>query len=71
MSLGKINAKKTPAHVVTQIITQAPIKPKKNNIKVQFRIDEDLWKAYQEQCATAGISASEGIRDYIISTINN
>ena len=70
MSLGNFNSNKQSAHVVTQIITQQPIRQKKATIKVQFRIDEDLWKAYQEQCAAVGKTASEDLRQHIISSIN-
>ena len=36
-----------------------------------FRIDESLWKAFQEACTKKGKSASEVLRDFIKRTVES
>ena len=68
MALGNFRARANSTQRTTRaLITSSviPVEATKKTLKVDLRINEDLWRTFVENCQRKGVSASSELRRFI------
>lgn len=68
MALGNFRARANSAQGTTRaLITSSviPVESTKKSLKVDLRVNEDLWRTFVENCQRKGVSASSELRRFM------
>lgn len=68
MALGNFRARANSAQRTTRaLITSSviPVESTKKTMKVDLRVNEDLWRTFVEDCQRKGVSASSELRRFM------
>lgn len=68
MALGNFKARASSTQGTTRaLITSSviPVESTKKTMKVDLRVNEDLWRTFVEDCQRKGVSASSELRRFM------
>ena len=68
MALGNFRARANSTQRTTRaLITSSviPVESTKKTMKVDLRVNEDLWRTFGEDCQRKGVSASSELRRFM------
>ena len=68
MALGNFRARANSTQRTTRaLITSSviPVESTKKTLKVDLRVNEDLWRTFVEDCQRKGVSASSELRRFM------
>ena len=68
MALGNFRARANSTQRTTRaLITSSviPVESIKKSLKVDLRVNEDLWRTFVENCQRKGVSASSELRRFM------
>ena len=68
MALGNFRARANSTQRTTRaLITSSiiPVESTKKTMKVDLRVNEDLWRTFVEDCQRKGVSASSELRRFM------
>ena len=68
MALGNFRARTNSTQRTTRaLITSSviPVESTKKTMKVDLRVNEDLWRTFVEDCQRKGVSASSELRRFM------
>lgn len=68
MALGNFRARANSTQRTTRaLITSSviPVESAKKSLKVDLRVNEDLWRTFVENCQRKGVSASSELRRFM------
>lgn len=68
MALGNFRARANSTQRTTrELITSSviPVESTKKSLKVDLRVNEDLWRTFVEDCQRKGVSASSELRRFM------
>ena len=68
MALGNLRARANSTQRTTRaLITSSviPVESTKKTMKVDLRVNEDLWRTFVEDCQRKGVSASSELRRFM------
>lgn len=68
MALGNFRARANSTQRTTRaLITSSviPVESTKKTMKVDLRVNEDLWRTFVENCQRKGVSASSELRRFM------
>lgn len=68
MALGNFRARANSTQRTTRaLITSSviPVESTKKSLKVDLRVNEDLWRTFVEDCQRKGVSASSELRRFM------
>ena len=68
MALGNFRARANSTQRTTRaLITSSviPVESIKKSLKVDLRVNEDLWRTFVEDCQRKGVSASSELRRFM------
>lgn len=68
MALGNFRARANSTQRTTRaLITSSviPVESTKKSLKVDLRVNEDLWRTFVENCQRKGVSASSELRRFM------
>ena len=72
MALGNFRARANSTQRTTRaLITSSviPVESTKKSLKVDLRVNEDLWRTFVENCQRKGVSASSELRRFMEEVI--
>ena len=68
MALGNFRARANSTQRTTRALISSsviPVESTKKTMKVDLRVNEDLWRTFVEDCQRKGVSASSELRRFM------